>query len=221
MVKSSRARGSRISARKRWRTRRAGWPPACEPDGEGCAADFDLVQLRDGGDDAVAVHLLELLGLFDGDVQAYGEVVGEVVAADGKHGGVGRWSPSKKTVSSVVLAPMSAMQTPSSRSSAERTASAAAMPSKTGVFHFEAGAVGAGDDGLRDAAGAGGEVEVHFELVADHADGVVDAGLIVEDELLREQVEDFAVGRKGDGAGAVDGGADLFAGDLASCGCPC
>ncbi len=37
--------------------------------------------------------------------------------------------PSKKTASSVVLAPISAMQTPSSRSSADSTASAEAMPS--------------------------------------------------------------------------------------------
>ena len=65
---------------------------------------------------------------------------------------------------------------------------------------------------LGDAAGAGGEVEVDLEAVADHADGVVDAGLIVEDELLREEVQDFAVGREGDGAGAVDGCADLLRG---------
>ncbi len=84
-----------------------------------------------------------------------------------------------------------------------------------GLGDFEAGAVGAGDDALRDAAGAGGEMQVHLELVADHADGVVDAGLLVEDELLRQEMEDLAVGRESDGAGAVDAGANLFAGDLA------
>ena len=38
--------------------------------------------------------------------------------------------------------------------------------------------------------------------------------LVVQDELLRQQVEHFAVGRKADCAGPVNGGADVLARDL-------
>ncbi len=61
-------------------------------------------------------------------------------------------------------------------------------------------------------------MQVDFEPSADHADGIVDAGLLVEQKLLRQQVDDFAVGGQGDGAGAIDCGADVFAGDLAQAG---
>ncbi len=81
--------------------------------------------------------------------------------------------------------------------------------------HFKAGAVGAGDGALQRAAGAGGDVQIDFEPRADHAHGVKDAGLVVDDELARQQVQDFAVGRALDGAGAFHGGAHVFAGDLA------
>ena len=57
-------------------------------------------------------------------------------------------------------------------------------------------------------------MEVDLQAVADHADGVVDAGLVVEDELLGEEMEDLAVGGEADGAGAVDGRAHVLAGDL-------
>ena len=40
-------------------------------------------------------------------------------------------------------------------------------------------------------------------------------GLLVEDELLGEQVQDFAIGGEGDGAGAIDGVADIVPGDFA------
>src|SRR5271163_2999492 len=43
----------------------------------------------------------------------------------------------------------------------------------------------------------------------------MNAGLFIEDELLREEVDDLAVGLEKDGAGAIDGGAYVFAGDLA------
>ncbi len=84
-----------------------------------------------------------------------------------------------------------------------------------GFGHFKAGAVGAGDGALQGAAGAGGDVQIDFKPRADHADGIEDAGLLVEDELAREQVKDFAIGRALDGAGTFDGGAHIFAGDLA------
>ena len=87
-----------------------------------------------------------------------------------------------------------------------------------GLGDFEAGFVHAGDDALLRAGRAGGDVQVDFQPIADHPHGVMNAGLLVEDELLGQQVEDFAIGRQGDGAGAIDGGADIVFGDFAQAG---
>ncbi len=75
-----------------------------------------------------------------------------------------------------------------------------------GLGDFKAGAVGAGDGALKRAARAGGDVQIDFETGADHAHGIEDAGLIVDDELARQQVQNFAIGRALHGAGALDGG---------------
>ena len=58
-------------------------------------------------------------------------------------------------------------------------------------------------------------MEIDFEAAADHADGVVDAGLVVEDELAGEEMENFAVSGEGDGAGAFDGAGDVVLADFA------
>src|SRR5205814_7799159 len=49
----------------------------------------------------------------------------------------------------------------------------------------------------------------------DHAHRVEDARLIVHDELARQQVQNFAIGRALHGASALDGGLHVFAGDFA------
>ena len=123
--------------------------------------------------------------------------------------------PSKKTTSSEVEAPMSRRQTPSSRSSADERGFRSGEGLEDGLGDFEAGLVDAGDDALLRAGGAGGDVQIDFEAIADHADGIMNAGLLVEDELLGQQVQDFAIGGEGDGAGAIDGGADIVFGNFA------
>lgn len=181
------------------------------------AADFDFVERGNAGDNAVAVLDFELLGFFLGDVETDGEVVGEVVAADGKDGGMGDGALEEDDE-------FGGGGTDVGHADAElafiggKDGLGGGDALVDGVDDLKAGAIGAGNDRLGDAAGAGGEVEVDFELGADHADGVVDAGLVVEDELLGEEVQDFAIGGKCDGACAVDGGADLFAGDFAHAG---
>ncbi len=147
-------------------------------------------------------------------MQADGEVVGEVVAADGDDRGVGDRAFEVDD------------DLGGAGSDVDQADAELALVGGEGGFgggdgledglgDFEAGLVGAGDDALLGAGRTGGDVEIDFEAIADHADGVVDAGLLVEDELLREEMDDLAVGRQRDGAGAIDGGADFFAGDLA------
>ena len=58
-------------------------------------------------------------------------------------------------------------------------------------------------------------MQLDFKPRAYHAHGIEDAGLLVEDELARQQMQNLAVGREFDGAGAADGGAHVLAGNLA------
>ena len=124
-------------------------------------------------------------------------------------------APSKNTTRSLECAPISSRQTPSSRSSAESVASAAAMDSSTASVTSRPARLAQVTVLCKRAAGAGGDVQIDFEPRADHADGIEDAGLIVDDELARQQVQDLAVGRTLDGARTLHGGAHIFARDLA------
>ena len=58
-------------------------------------------------------------------------------------------------------------------------------------------------------------MDVRFEALADHADGVADAVLAIENEFLREDVEDFAIFGETDIAGGFHGAADVVFLDVA------
>ena len=147
-------------------------------------------------------------------MQADGEIVGEVRAADGNRCGVGDGALEEDG------------QVAGMRADVEQADAEFALVGgegglgggdgfQNGFSDFKAGAIGAGDGALQRAAGAGGDMQIDFKTCADHADGIEDAGLPVENELAGQQVEDFAIGRAFNGACALDGGAHIFAGDLA------
>src|SRR5207248_8114667 len=58
-------------------------------------------------------------------------------------------------------------------------------------------------------------VHSNFEASGHHAQRIMHPGLIIENELLREEVKDFAILRQGDGASAFHSLLDLVASDLA------
>jgi hypothetical protein len=58
-------------------------------------------------------------------------------------------------------------------------------------------------------------MNVGFEALADHADGVANAVLCVDHEFVGEDVQDFAVFGERDVAGGIDGAADVVALDVA------
>ena len=84
-----------------------------------------------------------------------------------------------------------------------------------GLRDVDARAVHARHDVLRRALAAGDDVDVHFEPRAGHADRRADAVLLVDDEVLRQHVQDLAAGRQRHGLGRVDRAAHVLAGDLA------
>ena len=84
-----------------------------------------------------------------------------------------------------------------------------------GFGDADARAVDAGDDVLRRALAAGDDVDVHLEPGAGHADRRADAVLLVDDEVLRQHVQDLAAGRQRHGLGRVDRPPHVVARDLA------
>ena len=83
------------------------------------------------------------------------------------------------------------------------------------VVDLEAAALDALLDVLRGAVGAGDDVHLGFEPHAGHADGIADAFLPVDDEFLRQHVQDLLVRRDRDGLGRVDHVLDVDVAHLA------
>ena len=72
------------------------------------------------------------------------------------------------------------------------------------VDHVEPGLVAALDDVLGAGDGGRDDVDLRLEPHAAHAQRLADAVLVVDDELLRDHVDDLAVHRDRDGLGGVD-----------------
>ena len=117
---------------------------------------------------------------------------------------VWRIAPLANTARSVVPPPMSTRHTPSSFSSSVSTAKLEASCSSTTSstsrpqrwMHFSmfcAALIGAGDD-----------VHLGLQAHARHADRVADALLAVDDEFLRQHVQDLLVGGDRHRLGGVD-----------------
>src|SRR5262249_31871462 len=83
------------------------------------------------------------------------------------------------------------------------------------VLHADAGAIHAGDQGLRRRGAAVDDVDVDFEARAGHPDRCADAVLLVDDEVLREHVNDLAAGRQRHRLGGIDRATHVLARDFA------
>ena len=83
------------------------------------------------------------------------------------------------------------------------------------VIDVHTGAIDGRHNILRGARSGGHHVDADFQAGGHHAQRIVHARLLVENEFLRQQMENFPVGGQGNGARFVDRHADFFAGDLA------
>ena len=83
------------------------------------------------------------------------------------------------------------------------------------VLHGQPGAVHRADDVLHGRHRAGDDVHLDLQAHARHADRLPHAVLVVDDERLREHVDDLAVLRQVDGAGGLDGALDVGPAHLA------
>ena len=115
----------------------------------------------------------------------------------------------------MVPAPMSMSSEPSSRSSGVSTASAVASGSKTISTTSMPARLTQVSRVLRARDVAGHQVDHDLEPAAQHAERVVDAALLVDHELLRDGVQDLAVGGQGRRLRRLEHALDVLAGDLA------
>ena len=135
------------------------------------------------------------------------------IAADGDDAGVPE-AAALEMAKSVVPPPISTSATPNSFSIRSQNRFARGELLEHGVTDGDAGAVHARDDVLRRRHAARDDVNVDLEPRPRHADGRADAILLIDDEILREHVENLASGRESHRFGGFDG-ADVLARDLA------
>src|SRR5262249_24814344 len=82
------------------------------------------------------------------------------------------------------------------------------------VGHLQVAAVAALDDVLRRGQRGGDDVDLGLEADAGHAERLADAVLLVDDVLLRQDVDDLAVHRDRDRLGALDDAREIAVADL-------
>ena len=87
-----------------------------------------------------------------------------------------------------------------------------------GVADHDAGAIDGGDHVLRRRDRRRDDVHVYFQALPDHADGIADVVLLVDQKFLRQHMQNFAVFGKRNGARGVHGPAHVLLFDIARAG---
>src|SRR6266566_3110557 len=177
------------------------------------AGNFDsAISLHEGGSGA-AVAALESFRFRDRRAKADGEIVREVIAANRNSAAVAHHATAEDK------------QFRSATADVQQAAAEIALVLgearfggserfENGIGDEDAGLVRRGDEILRGGNGGSHEMNVRFQPLADHADGVAYAVLRIHDEFMRKDVKDFAVFRKRDVAGGVHSAAHVFALDV-------
>ena len=148
-----------------------------------------------------AVLDLDILGGLGRGAEGDGDVVGDLVAGDRHYGGVAdgallEHSDIRRAATDVHQAHAQFLFI------LGQSRHAGGQRLQHQITDFEATALHALDDVLCGGDGAGDDVHLHFQLHAAHADGFAHIFLPVDDEFLRQDVQDLLVGRQRDGAGS-------------------
>ena len=170
--------------------------------------------LADQGRQAAAVLLLDLLRLGHGGPQADGDVVGQVVAAQGEHRGVLDGPVGEDGDVGGAAADVHQADAQFLLVGGEHRLGRGQLLQHD-VGHVQAGPVAGFDDVLGAGHGAGDDVHLGLQADAAHAERLADAVLLVDDELLGQDMDDLPVHGDGDGLGGVDDAAHVLLGDLA------
>src|SRR5437667_30565 len=160
-----------------------------------------------------AVAALEPFRLRNGRAQANGEIIGEVIASDRNGATVTHHASAEDKQFGGAAADVQ-----------EATAEVALVLREAGfrgserfencIGDEDSSLVRVGDEILGGGDGGSDEMNVHFQPLANHADGVANAVLRIHHEFVRKDMKDFAVFGQGDVASGVDGAAHVFALDV-------
>src|SRR5512137_1627143 len=173
------------------------------------AGDLDGLPAVHHGGHGAAVGLLDALRLVGGRAQPHRHVVREVVAAQGEHRGVGD-GPVREDRDVGGAAADVHQAHPQLLLVLGEGGERARQRLQHDVRHVQAGALGALDDVLRRGHRAGDDQRLGLQAHAAHADGVLDAVLVVDHELLGEDVDDLAVEGDGHRLGLLDDPVDVL-----------
>jgi hypothetical protein len=159
------------------------------------------------GRQGAGVADLDVLGVLGRRAQGHGDVVGDLIAGDGddgvadgaigEHGEVGGAAADVDQADAELLLVL-----------AEHRVAGTELAEHQ-VVHLQTAAADALDDVLRGADRAGDHVHPRLQAHAAHADGLADALLVVDDEFLRQDVQDLLVRRDRHRAGGVDDPVDV------------
>ena len=163
---------------------------------------LDFIAFRDQRDDGVAVEPLDLFRLGHGSAESHREIAGEVIAAHRNHSSVGHRAFLKDDDAGGSRSQVRQAHAQFALVGAQHGVGAG-QGLEHRVVHMHAGAIYRRDHVLQGAGRHRDHVHAHFEPRGHHAQRIIHPGLIVENELLRQQVQNFAIVGKRNGASLV------------------
>ena len=179
-------------------------PPAAD------AGHLDGLVFLDHRRERAAAAPLDLLGFRNRRAQADGDVVGEVIATDGDDGGVPHAAALEDGEVGGSAADVEQRDAQLFLVRGQHRLGRRELADHR-IDHFDAGPVDASHEVLRRRLAAGDDVHVDLEPGAGEADRRTDALLLVDDEILRQHVEDLAADRQRHRARRVDGAPHVVA----------
>src|SRR5690606_15989142 len=157
--------------------------------------------------------LLDLLGRLGRGAQRHRDVVGDLLAGDGQHRGMADGALGEHRDVRGAAADVDDGHAQFLFVLVENGVARGELL-EDDVVDLEAAAADALDDVLRRAHRAGDDVHLGLHAHAAHADGLADALLAVDDEVLREDVQDLLVVGNGQRARRLDHPLDVAGADL-------
>ena len=179
--------------------------------------NFDLIAFRHESDDGIAIKLLDSFRFIHRRTQTDRQIAGEMIAANRNDAGVRYRAVLKHNQAGGTGSQIGKAHAQFALIGAKRGIRAG-QRLKYGVIHVNAGAVHRGDDILRGARSGRDHVHADFQTRGHHAQRVTHTALLVENELLWQQMQDFAVGRQGNRASLLHCHADFVASNFAGAG---
>ena len=160
---------------------------------------------------------LDVLRFRNRRAQPHGQIVGEVIAADGHRPGVTNHAAG---IDDQLRRAAADIQQAAAKFALvlRKHGVGGGQRLERGIADDDAGAIDGRDHVLRGRDRSRDDVHVYFEALADHADGIADVVLLVDEKFLREHVQNFAVFRKRNGARGVHGAAHVLSFDIARAG---